>query len=140
MSGNANSGRGGKKQPAVNFVQQLTRERFIALSNELMHKSIFELRAVVADETNESLKVVVARILLAAMLDGDSKKLNDLLDRSIGRVIEKYEVVTKDSAENKDDFTPEELAQIAVGVSPIEVLKARLAQAIVEDKQKRKKK
>ena len=128
------------KHPQVNMVQTLTRERFIALGNELMHKSIFELREIAANEANSSLHVVVARILLAAMLDGDSKKLNDILDRTIGKVIEKYEVVTKDASETKDDFTPEELAQIAVGVSPMEVLKQRLlgqaAKEIVKKKRK----
>lgn len=129
-----------KMAPMTKLVQNLTRERFIAISNELMHKPVSELRELAADERNPALIAVVARILLAAMLDGDSKKLNDLLDRSIGKVIEKYEIVNKDAAENKDDFTPEELAQIAGGTSPVDILKSRLkAQGInIPDPKKKK--
>jgi hypothetical protein len=73
-------------------VKVMTNTEVSALLWRLMSKTTEELRLMVEDPETPAMELMVARIIDKGLLEGDPQRLNFLLDRTIGKVIDKREV------------------------------------------------
>jgi len=64
-----------------------------------MHSPIEVLRNVLKDPSTPARDLVVIRILVLAIEKGDHARLNFLLERTIGKVVDRHEIVAKSTHE-----------------------------------------
>jgi hypothetical protein len=92
-----------KLDPAINEMKRLQTESFIKIFYESGKLSMAELinRSQAASVTSDEQIILSARIKAA---NGDTKALNVILDRVIGKALQSIEVSGKDGAPLHSDF------------------------------------
>jgi hypothetical protein len=84
---------GRPKLPAeLKMIKELTGEEVKRLFAKYARMNKEEISSAVTDKTTPMFELVIAAGLVKAVKDGDYQKLNFILDRTIGKVVEKTEV------------------------------------------------
>lgn len=85
---------GGGRPPTPDDVKEaknLNRTKMIRILNKFLDWPLNDLVTFVQDKNNPVLEVLVARVLVEGIKKGDQTRLNFLLDRTVGKVVEKFE-------------------------------------------------
>ena len=78
--------------PELKKARKLTKTKAAALFEIFMHKSVTELDKICKDPKTTVLEAMIARVAQQAIRDGDQRRLDFMLDRTIGKVKEQLEV------------------------------------------------
>jgi hypothetical protein len=73
-------------------VKVMTADEASRLIQKMMDRSLDELQQVVDDPDTPAMELMVAKVIHKALLEGDAARLGFLMDRTIGKVVEKREV------------------------------------------------
>jgi len=60
--------------------------------NKFMNMNIEELKLLMNDKKTQNLELMIGRIIIEAIKTGDYTRLNFILDRSIGKIVDKMEI------------------------------------------------
>jgi hypothetical protein len=94
---------GGKKSrrttPDINLARTIVANEFEGLVYAFMDKTLEELEALRKDPSTNMKEQMVAAIMVAAAKNADQGRLEFLLQRTIGKVIERHEIVAKSTHE-----------------------------------------
>ena len=75
-------------------IQRLTQEQVCEIGSLLLSYNVDALKGVIKDPASSSLRVWMASASLKGIKDGDMVKMNQLLDRIVGRVSDRIEITT----------------------------------------------
>lgn len=78
--------------PEVRQLNALTTSKYQTVVNKFFHLPISELRKLKTDENLSGLEHAVLSILVGAISKGDDKRLESLLNRTVGKVADKVEI------------------------------------------------
>jgi len=81
-----NPGGAKKMDPKVKEILNLNREDYIKLVNSNLNLTMSEMQAKLKDPKTVGLELIILSILMNGIKEGDYKRLDSLLNRSIGRV------------------------------------------------------
>lgn len=75
--------------PDVKEAQRLTRAQFIAVASKYIGKTKSEIVQAANDPSTPALEIMMASVISKAITQGDHARLNFILDRLIGKVVDK---------------------------------------------------
>lgn len=116
----------------IKNARKLTRTEFERLVNKYLYMSLKDIEIAVKDKNLTTIELMICSIVYKALTEGDDKRLNFLLDRTIGQSVKRIKVTT----EQEDGPR-----RIPVDVSPEEKLEMldRLRKRIMQEKEKQEK-
>lgn len=98
---------GKRGRPRISTEQRLARVlnrmAFERIANMYLHLTKSEVKAKLDDPSTPVIELLVASVLVSATKKGDHHKLNFILDRLIGKVVERVEIV-----EQREEYNPPE--------------------------------
>lgn len=85
-----------KLSPEVKHMRLMARIDFQRLADKFLHLTNGELRAIMKDDNSTGIDSMVASIILRGRDEGDQRRLDFFLDRTIGKVTEKIVISDPD--------------------------------------------
>lgn len=79
-----------KTREDLKAIRLLSADDSKRLVQKVLDMSAHEIRAMVEDPLTPALEIMVAKIVIKAIDEGDPARLNFLFDRTVGKVLEKH--------------------------------------------------
>lgn len=90
-------------------LKKLTQAQFQRLLFKFVNTPVAELKALLADPKTPLLELMIGKVVVKAISDGDYKRLDFLLDRMIGKVKEQIQVTESEEIEKLRQLSLKEL-------------------------------